>query len=84
MPIHATLIKDKEEVPNPALVQFFGTDDYAWISRNSIKKDFVKEFRNFSRNIPPENAAELEPAIEEAADEFLSVNLFNSKKNSIC
>ena len=68
-----TVMKEKEDIPNATLVQFFGTNDYAWVPRNCIKRDFVKEYRNFSRNIPPENAPELEPAIEEATENYVSV-----------
>jgi hypothetical protein len=71
--IYDTLLKDKEETPNATLVQFFGTNDYAWVPRNCIKRDFVKEYRNFSRNIPPENAPDLEPAIEEATENYVVV-----------
>ncbi len=74
-PLYETLLKTKTESPNSTLVQFFGTNDYAWVPRNCIKKDFAKEYRNFSRNVPPENATELEPAIEEAADDFTTVML---------
>lgn len=68
-------MKSKEDpsCSNASLVQFFGTNDYAWIPRNCIKRDFVKEYRTFSRNIPPENAPDLEPAIEEATEEYVAV-----------
>lgn len=68
--VPAALLDHESKTKNTRLVQFYGTLDYLWVPRNGLR-DFRVNYKQFSQDIPPEHAADLEPAIEDAYDDYV-------------